>query len=94
MEIGTPFIIDNPDGEFENHIDRNSAKTGTDTGNKFSDDSLPFEFSRTRMWNENFYSPEIGNGHSIAALDKELKDIKMLISDIKNILTDIFEIDS
>ncbi len=84
MEIGTPFIIDNTDGEFENHAD---------TGN-CTQQPLPFEFSRTRMWSENFYSPEIGNGHSIAALGKELEDIKVLISDIKNILCDIFEIDN
>jgi len=94
MDIGTPFIIDNPDGEFENHIGKGSAKAAPDSANNSSDCSLPFEFSRTRMWSENFYSPEIGNGHSIAALGKELEEIKVLISDIKNILMDIFEIDS
>ena len=81
MEIGKPFIIESE--EFENHSENNEGVT---------QDKLPFEFSRTRMWNENFYSPEIGNGHSIAALKEELTDIKNLINDIKNILRETFEL--
>lgn len=81
MKTETPFVIENE--EFENHM-------------VFSDDtsdSLPFEFSRSRMWNESFYSPEIGNGHSITVLSKELAEIKELIGDIKKLLKDIFEIE-
>lgn len=86
MEIGTPFIIDNTHEEFENHTDGGSTKDS-------AQNPLPFEFSRTRMWNENFYSPEIGCGHSIAALGKELGEIRILLSDIKDMLSDIFELE-
>lgn len=85
MTVGTPFIIDNPTEEFENHSRTEKGETG-------SPKELPFEFSRTRMWNESLYSPEIGGGHSIASLEKELGEIKLLITDIKNILKDIFEV--
>ena len=85
MEIGTPFIIDNTPEEFENHTD---SSTNNSAQNPF-----PFEFSRTRMWNESFYSPEIGCGHSIAALGKELGEIRILLSDIKDMLSDIFELE-
>ncbi|MBR6519203.1 MAG: hypothetical protein IKT63_05980 [Oscillospiraceae bacterium] len=92
MEIGTPFIIDNSDREFENHIENTSDRTNAERANNPFSESLPFEFSRTRMWNENFYSPEIGCGHSIAALGKELGEIRILLSDIKDMLSDIFEL--
>ncbi|MBQ9844873.1 MAG: hypothetical protein IJO54_02185 [Oscillospiraceae bacterium] len=103
MEIGTPFIIDNPHIEFENHCPtaeraENAAEKDLNKGvadiikDTTSDSPLPFEFSRTRMWNENFYSPEIGNGHSIAALHSELNEIKELIGEIKDILKEIFEL--
>ena len=78
----TPFLIEKE--EFENHSVTDSCD-GTD--------KLPFEFSRSRMWSENFYSPEMGNGHSIAALHRELEQIKLLTGEIKDILKDIFEID-
>ena len=93
MEIGTPFIIDNTHEEFENHIENTSGKANAGKANNPFSESLPFEFSRTRMWNENFYSPEIGCGHSIAALGKELGEIRILLSDIKDILSDIFELE-
>lgn len=91
MEIGTPFIIECPEEEFENHID--TGTKNTDTVN-LTDEELPFRFSRTRMWSENFYSPEIGNGHSIAALGKEMEDVKQLLGEIRDILKGIFELDS
>lgn len=82
MKTETPFVIENE--EFENHMVFSDSDTS---------DKLPFEFSRSRMWNESFYSPEIGNGHSITVLSKELAEIKELIGDIKNLLKDIFEIE-
>jgi len=81
MEIGKPFIIES--AEFENH----SAVSEND-----AQDKLPFEFIRTRMWSENFCSPEISGEHSIAALEKELCDIKELVRDIRNILKETFEL--
>ena len=93
MEIGTPFIVDNSDREFENHIENSSDIANAENTNNPFGESLPFEFSRTRMWNENFYRPEIGCGHSIAALGKELEDIKALVADIRDILKDLFEIE-
>ena len=81
MEIGTPFIIEAE--EFENH----SVVAEDETQNK-----LPFEFSRTRTWNESLYNPEIGSGHSITALTKEISEIKELVRDIKNILKETFEL--
>ena len=93
MEIGTPFIVDSSDREFENHIENSSDIANAEKTNSPFGESLPFEFSRTRMWNENFYSPEIGCGHSIAALGKELEDIKALVADIRDILKDLFEIE-
>ena len=86
MEIGTPFIVDNSDREFENHIENSSDIANAEKTNSPFGESLPFEFSRTRMWNESLYSPEIGGGHSIAVLEKELGEIKTLITDIKDIL--------
>ena len=83
MDNRTPFILNDEDTDFENHCR---------DGSESSDNTAPFSFSRTRMWNESLYSPEIGGGHSIAVLEKELGEIKTLITDIKDILKDIFEI--
>ena len=82
MEIGTPFILNIADEIPENHI----------SDDNIFNDKLPFEFCRSRMWSENFFSPEIGSGHSIASLEKELCEIKQLVTDIKNILKDLFEL--
>ena len=98
MEIGTPFIIDTTEEHPQNN---NLGNYSTECGNsgynadRFApneDVAVPFEFSRSRMWSENFYSPEIGAGHSIASLEKELCEIKQLIADIKDMLKNLFEI--
>ena len=98
MEIGTPFLLDITDELPQNNstVCNNTNYTnnsyGTDNLDASQDIAVPFEFSRSRMWSENFYSPEIGAGHSITTLEKELCEIKQLVKDIKNILKDLFEI--
>ena len=98
MEIGTPFIVDTTEEQPQNNNTAyysnsySNSSYDTDKSGKSEDIAVPFEFSRSRMWSENFYSPEIGCGHSIAALGKELGEIRILLSDIKDMLSDIFEL--
>ena len=98
MEIGTPFIVDTTEEQPQNNNTAyysnsySNSSYDTDKSGKSEDIAIPFEFSRSRMWSENFYSPEIGAGHSIATLEKELCEIKQLVSDIKDILKNLFEI--
>ena len=80
MEHSIVFLIDVDENNMENHI-------SDETDNI----DFPFEYSTTNVWNKNFFSPENSSNLSFDTLYSELGEIKLLITDIKNILSDIFE---
>jgi len=80
MKTDKPFAVDADESTMENHI-----CTAED------DSDFPFEYSTTNVWDKNFFSPENSSNLSFESLYSELEEIKLLIKDIKNILSDIFE---
>ena len=66
------YIIDAEETEFENHISQ---------GNEEYD--FPFEFSHTNVWNQSFLPPE-NNAFSFEELNRELKNIRQILDEIKN----------
>ena len=80
MEHNKVILIDVDENNMENHI-------SDETDNI----DFPFEYSTTNVWNKNFFSPENSSNLSFESLYSELEEIKLLIKDIKNILSDIFE---
>lgn len=80
MEHSKVILIDVDENNMENHI-------SDETDNI----DFPFEYSTTNVWNKNFFSPENSSNLSFDTLYSELGEIKLLITDIKNILSDIFE---
>lgn len=80
MKTDKPFAVVADESTMENHI----CAAGDDS-------NFPFEYSTTNVWNKNFFSPENSSNLSFDTLYSELGEIKLLITDIKNILSDIFE---
>ena len=80
MKHDKPFLIDADGQEFENHISE-----------KESENDYPFEFSRSNVWDQNFFAPENSN-ISFDTVYSQLNEIKLLLKDIKAVLSDIFEI--
>lgn len=80
MEHNKAILIDVDENNMENHI-------SDETDNI----DFPFEYSTTNVWDKNFFSPESNPNISFESLYSELEEIKLLIKDIKNILSDIFE---
>ena len=80
MEHNKAILIDVDENNMENHI-------SDETDNI----DFPFEYSATNVWDKNFFSPENNSNLSFESLYSELEEIKLLIKDIKNILSDIFE---
>lgn len=80
MKTDKPFAVDADESTMENHI----CAAGDDS-------NFPFEYSATNVWDKNFFAPENSADLSFDTLYSELGEIKLLITDIKNILSDIFE---
>ncbi len=78
MNTDIPFIIDNPNADFENHIEEN-------------ENQFPFEFTATNVWDGRFFPPE---NNSFDALRCDIADIRQIVNDIKQILCDMFEYES
>lgn len=76
MTDNNTFLIDAETNVPENHISE--------------DNSSLFEFSKTTVWDQNFFAPESGTA-AFDVLFSELGEIKFLISGIKDLLADIFE---
>lgn len=79
MNSGKPFLIDINEAEIKNHIGEN-------------DKDFPFEFSATNYWNQSFFTPEIPNNDAFDLLKTEIENIKQLVIDIKELLTQMFEL--
>lgn len=81
MSHDRPFAVINEDADFENHIPQ-------------AEEEYPFEFSKTNLWNQNFFSPENQSDSAMELLHRDLENIKLLIGDIKDILAAAFEINT
>lgn len=80
MHNDKPFLIDCSETEPENHI----AETENEA-------VMPFEFSKTNIWNDSFFAGENMTDTSFDTLYAQLDEIKTLINDIKHLLSSIFE---
>lgn len=76
MKCDKPFII--PQEDFENYAENENG-------------DVSFNYSKTNIWSNSFLSPEIPTENVTQDILSQLGEIKELITDIKNILKDMFE---